>query len=161
MNRGRTQAGLTLVEMIVVVALMGLVVAISFPSVMSGVESVRLNAATDASVAFFNSGLNRAERRQQLTEVVVSLEHNQLEMRSLDPNYFKTLAMPEGITITKIYPEIPGLEEKARSIVLYPGGAIPQFGLELVNRRGVHRIVRVDPMTGVPVVRNPADTPVQ
>ena len=149
MNR---QAGLTVVEMMVVVALIGLVVAVSLPSVTSGVDTVRLNAATDSVVSFFNSGLNRADRRQQLTEVIVSRERNELEMRSVEPGFVRTLGLPEGVKIVKIYPEIPDFDEKARSIVLYPGGAIPRFGIELVNRRGTHRIVRVDPATGVPEV---------
>jgi len=121
------------------------------------VDTVRLNAATDSVVSFFNSGLNRAERRQQLMEVIVSIEHNNLEMRSLDPSFTRSLAMPDGVRILRIFPIIPGFDEKARSIVLYPGGAVPRFGLELVNRRGVHRIVRVDPTTGVPIIERPSE----
>lgn len=155
MSRRQYQTGVTLVEMMVVVALIGLVVAVSLPAVTSGVETVRLNAATDSVASFFNAGLNRAERRQQLTEVIVSLEHNELQMRSIEPGFLRTLAMPEGVKIIKIYPEIPDFEEKTRSIVLYPGGAIPRFGIEMVNRRGTHRIVRVDPTTGVPEIEQP------
>lgn len=149
------QSGITLVEMMVVVTLIGLVVAISFPSVTSGVDAVRLNAASDSLVSFFNAGLNRAERRQQLMEVVISRDRNDLEMLSGEPGYSKTLGMPDGVKIAKIFPELEGAEANRRSIVLYPGGAVPQFGVELVNRRGTRRIVRVDPVTGVPQVANP------
>ena len=47
-----------------VVALVGMVAAIAFPSVTSGLDSVRLSSASDSIVSFLNAGLNRAERRQ-------------------------------------------------------------------------------------------------
>jgi hypothetical protein len=141
--------------MVAVVALIGLVVAISFPAIGSGIESVRLNSATDAVVSFLNAGLNRADRRQQLVEIVISLEQNRLEMLSTDPGFTRSLTLPEGIRIVRIFPELPGAVEKARSIVLYPGGSVPRFGVELVNVRGKRRLVRVDPTTGVPIIENP------
>jgi hypothetical protein len=39
--------------------------------------------------------------------------------------------------------------------MVYPGGAVPRVGVEIVNARGVHRIVRVDPITGVPRIEQP------
>jgi len=39
-----------------------------------------------------------------------------------------------------------------RSFLLYPGGTVPPMGLQLINRRKVQRVVRVDPITGVPRV---------
>jgi prepilin-type N-terminal cleavage/methylation domain-containing protein len=148
-----SRSGITLIELIVVVAIIGLIGAISFPSVSSGLESLRLTSASDSIVAFLNSALNRAERHQEPVEVVISIQENQLVMRSPDPNFVRTIAMPETVKIDKIHPQIPGLEEeKARSLVLYPGSAVPRFGVEIVNRQGVRRIVRVDPTTGVPAV---------
>jgi hypothetical protein len=63
--------------------------------------------------------------------------------------------MPEGVSITHVLPESPQNPEAARSFLLYPGGTAPAFGLALVNRRNVERIVRVDPITGVPRVEQP------
>ena len=40
------------------------------------------------------------------------------------------------------------------AFMLYPGGAPPRFGIPLINRRNVERIVRVDPITGVPRVEH-------
>ena len=147
-----SRAGVTLVEMMIVVAIIGLIAAISFPSVTSGIDSVRLTSATDSIVSFLDAGLNRAERRQQLMEVTISMAENALWLRSAEPGFERRLGMPEGVQIVKVHPERQGVEETARSYVLYPGGIVPPFGIELVNRRGVHRIVRVDPMTGVPIV---------
>ena len=46
---GKTEAGVTLVELVVVVALIALLVGISFPAMSSGVDSLRLNAATNST----------------------------------------------------------------------------------------------------------------
>ena len=147
-------AGVTLIEMIVVMALIGLMAALAFPAVTSGIDSLRLRSASDATVAFLNAGLNRAERRQQLVEITISRAENRIIMRSEDPGFVRTLNMPEGITIARVHPGQEAVDEPARSFVLYPGGTVPRIGVEIVNRRGVHRIVRVDPITGVPQVED-------
>src|SRR5947209_17622518 len=94
----RATAGVTLVELLVVVALISLMIGISFPAITSGVDSLRLNAATNSIVGFFNSGLNRAERRQQVVEITISRPANALEMRSSEPGFFRKLEMPEGVS---------------------------------------------------------------
>ena len=60
--------GVTLVEMMIVVAIIGLIVGISFPAVSAGMDSVRLASATDSLASFINAAVNRAERRQQPLE---------------------------------------------------------------------------------------------
>ncbi len=147
------ERGLTLVEMVVVMSIVGLVAAISFPSISSSLESLRLRGATDSIVSFLNGGMNRAERRQQIVEVTISKSENAILLRSAEPGFQRRLDMPEGVTIAKIHPELLTQDETARSYVLYPGGTIPRFGIEIVNRKGTRRIVRVDPITGVPEVQ--------
>ena len=52
----RCTAGITLIEMIIVLAIVGMVIAIAFPSVTSGLDSVRLSSASDSIVSFLNAG---------------------------------------------------------------------------------------------------------
>lgn len=151
MNRGgSSRSGVTLIEMMMVVAIIGLVVAISFPAVTSGLESVRLSSASDSIVSFLNAALNRAERRQTPVEIYITIPENKIRFLSVDTT--RELGMPETIRIVKIHPELPSGEDEARSFVLYPNGAIPRFGVEIAGPKGIHRIVRVDPITGVPQV---------
>jgi hypothetical protein len=136
--------------MMAVVAIIGLIAAISFPAVGAGLESVRLLSGADSIVAFLNAGMNRTERRQEPIEITVSIAENVLHMRSMDPTFTRTLAMPEGVTIVRVHPVPPdGTEETARVFYLYPAGSVPRIGVEIANRRGTRRIVRVDPTTGV------------
>ncbi|HYP13176.1 MAG TPA: prepilin-type N-terminal cleavage/methylation domain-containing protein [Bryobacteraceae bacterium] len=155
MTRSRS-AGVTLIEMLMVVSIVALFVAISFPAVSSGLDTVRLGSATNSVVTFFNSALNRADRRQEPIEVIISIEANNLEMRSPDPAFTRKIDMPDGIKIDKIYPlPAEGYEEKARSVIVYPAGAVPRIGVEIRNSKGTRRIVRIDPITGIAQVEEP------
>jgi prepilin-type N-terminal cleavage/methylation domain-containing protein len=147
-----TQRGVTLIEMLIVVSLIGLMVGITFPSVTAGIDSLRITSASDSIVSLLNGALNRAERRQEVVEVEISLKDNTLTLRSTQPGFIRKLELPEGVTIRAVFPEIPVEPEVSRHFLLYPGGTVPRFGVELVNRRGARRIVRIDPIIGAPKV---------
>jgi len=151
----RDRSGVTLIELLVVVALISLMVGISFPAITSGIDSLRMNAATNSIVSFLNSGLDRAQRRQQMVEITVSKPENALEMRSSEVEFYRKLSLPDGVSITHVLPELPDDPDAPRTFDLYPGGTVPGFGIQLINRKNVERIVRVDPITGVPRVERP------
>jgi len=143
-------SGVTLIEMLIVVALVGLLAGITFPSVSAGVDTMRLNSATGSVSSLFNEALNRANRRQQVVEVTISKSEGALWLRSTEPGFEKKVTLPEGVTIRSILPEPVQGEEGPRRFMLYPGGVVPRIGVELANARNVRRIVRLDPITGVP-----------
>ncbi len=160
MKRGASESGLTLMEMLVVVAIASLMIGISFPAITSGIDSLRINTACDSIVSFLNSGLTRAERRQMVVEVTILRAERTIAMRTPDASFVKEMSLPEGITIERILPEAMGVDENTpRRFLIFPGGVMPRVGVELVNRRGVHRIVRIDPITGVPQIERPEDAP--
>ena len=156
-SAGRTirRNGVTLIEMLVVVALISLMVGISYPAITSGIDSLKLKGATNGLVSFINAGLSRAERRQQVVEITISKQDNSIEMQSVEPGFHRRMQLPDGITITHILPELPDDPSSARTFMLYPGGTAPPLGVQVINRRNVERVVRVDPMTGVPRVEAP------
>lgn len=155
-ERRCAEGGVTLIEMLLVVTLIGLMVGISFPSITSGVDSLRLTSAADATASFLNGALNRAERRQQVMEVTISKQHSKLTLRSSEAGFTRELSMPTGVSITGVLPE--RVESSGdRHVFLYPGGTVPRIGVELANKRGTRRIVRVDPMTGVPQIEIPEE----
>ncbi len=160
---GRTNrssaSGVTLIEMVVVVGLISLMVGISYPAITSGIDSLRLNAASNGVVSFLDYGLSRAERRQQTVEITISKADNSLEMRSAEPGFYRRLQMPDGVSIVRVFPLLPDDPGLKRNFLLYPGGTVPPLGLQLINRRNVQRVVRVDPITGVPHVEAPPVEP--
>jgi prepilin-type N-terminal cleavage/methylation domain-containing protein len=151
----RRSSGVTLIEMMVVVALISLMIGISFPAITSGIDSLRLKAATNSVVSFLDAGLSRAERRQQVVEITISKPDNSIEMQSSEAGFTRKLQMPEGVSIVQVLPLLPENPDAVRSFFLYPGGTVPPFGVQLINRRNVQRVVRVDPITGVPRIEAP------
>ena len=145
-------SGVTLIEMVVVVGLISLMVGVSYPAITSGIDSLRLNAATNGVVSFRDYGLSRAERRQQMVEITILKGQSAIEMRSSERGFFRRLQMPDGVSIVRVFPALPESADPdaVRNFFLYPGGTVPPLGLQLINRRKVQRVVRVDPITGVP-----------
>ncbi len=152
--------GVTLIEMIVVVAIIGLMVAISFPTVTAGLDSVRMSSATGEVAAFLNSAVTRAERKQQPVALVVLVRESQLASYGNEPGSERSLKLPDGISIQAVLPAIDGeLPGQPRQMVLMPGGTPPAIGILLANAHGTRRLVHLDPMTGYPRVEpyvNPA-----
>ncbi|MFN7937477.1 MAG: prepilin-type N-terminal cleavage/methylation domain-containing protein [Bryobacteraceae bacterium] len=157
-GRATDRAGVTLIEMLLVVTLIGLMVGISFPAISSGVDSLRLTTAADSTATFLNSALNRAERRQQVMEVTISKQQGKLTLRSTEAGFTREFTMPTGVSITAVLPDHHD-STSDRHVFLYPGGTVPRVGVELSNKRGTRRIVRVDPMTGVPEIEIPTEEP--
>ena len=141
--------------MLVVVAIIALLAGISFPAISAGLDSVRLSSATNSVVSFLNAALNRAERRQQVMELLISPREGTLALRSNEPGFERNLKMPDGVRIEDILPKISEEPSGPRRFLILPGGTAPRIGIQLGNVRGARRIVRVDPATGMPQVETP------
>ncbi len=152
--RERRYSGITLLEMMVVVALISVFAAISYPAVAAGIDSIRLSSASENIVSFLSGALNRADRRQEIVEVAISSKDNAILLRSTQPGFFKRLDLPQGISITAVLPALPEPQD-IRRFILLPGGTVPRFGVQIANSHGGKRIVQVDPFTGMPQVTRP------
>jgi Tfp pilus assembly protein FimT len=138
--------------MMMVVAIVAFIVGISFPAVTSGLDSIRLRSSTDTVASFLNGALNRAERRQEPVELTISARENTLALRSADGQTQRQIELTGGITIENILPGTPEMNEQPRQFIVQPGGVPPAITVELANRRGERRRVRVDPITGAPEI---------
>jgi len=148
-----TTRGITLLEMMVVVPIIGLMVGLSFPAISAGLDSVRMVSATDSVAAFINGAVTRAERRQVAVELVIAPGESLLKLYSGEPGYQRELRLPEGVFVEAVLPA-PEDSEPVRHILFQPGGAVPGIGVQLANKRGAHRLVKLDPMTGFPRVES-------
>jgi type II secretory pathway pseudopilin PulG len=148
-------AGVTLFELLIVVGLVALLAGITFPSMAAGVETLRLNQASNDLVSFLNDALIRAERREQAVEITISKAGGTLSMRTAGSAAETKTALPQGVSIARILPGEDPADGAPRHFIVYPGGAVPRIAVEITNSKGARRIVRVDPITGVPRVENP------
>jgi hypothetical protein len=142
-------------ELMVVMAIIALIIGISFPSTIAGLENLRLASGARSVAAFMNIAANRAERRQQAIELTVSVKDNSIFMRSADTAFVKKLDLPPGIAVRAVWPALEEPSDEPRRFLLQPGGVPPRIGIEIANKRGVRRIVRLDPITGVTRIEQP------
>jgi prepilin-type N-terminal cleavage/methylation domain-containing protein len=142
----KTERGITLIEMLVVVTIVALVAGISYPSIAAGLDSLRLRSASDSIVAFLNTALDRAERRQEAVEIRISPKDNGLSARSASGEFARDLQLPKNVRIAN--------PVELRQFLLYPGGSVPAMTVDLATADGRrHRVVSIDPITGVPEAR--------
>ncbi|HLY19160.1 MAG TPA: prepilin-type N-terminal cleavage/methylation domain-containing protein [Bryobacteraceae bacterium] len=154
-NRARAVAGVTLMEMMVVLVIIALIVGISLPSTLAGLDNIRLSSGARSVAAFMNSAANRAERRQQAIELFVFVKESAVSMRSPEPGFLKKLNLPQGIIVRAVWPAAPEDTDEPRVFLFLPGGVPPRIGIELANKRGARRIVRLNPITGVAEIEQP------
>jgi prepilin-type N-terminal cleavage/methylation domain-containing protein len=150
--RRQNERGVTLIEILIVMAVIGLIAGISYPAVSSGLDTLRLRSTSDAIVSFLNIALDHADRRQQAVEVIVSPRENILLSRTADLGFTRNLDMPAQIHIVSVLPALPNTIDpgEPRHFLLYPGGSVPGIGIEISTLQGRRRLVSVDPVTGSP-----------
>lgn len=145
--------GITLIEMLIVVAIIALVAGMSAPSVSAGLDSLRLRSTSDAIIGFLNSALARADTRQQVVEILISPQEGTLTAISGDHRFQKRLDITSPIKILSVQPALEADAEdqnQTRRFLVYPGGAVPKVSIEIGNSEGRKRVVSIDPVTGVP-----------
>jgi prepilin-type N-terminal cleavage/methylation domain-containing protein len=155
-NRRAGQGGVTLIEMMIVMAIIALMAGLTLPAVTAGIDAIRLRSAADATSGFLNQAMARCERRQQAVEIAVKRNTGRLAQISVDGTYSRELELPDGVVVLNVYPA-PLENPENRSILLYPGGSFPRIGIEIGNRRGARRLIRIDPVVGLPVVESPSN----
>ena len=140
----RLSGGVTLIELMVVLAIIGLIVGVTLPAATSGLASIHLRGAASDVATFLTTALNRAERHEQTVEVIINPKDSKLYLDSTEPGYTRTLNLPEGVHI---------VGDNPTRLLLMPGSAPPRVTIDLTNEKGAHRIVRLDPITGVPEIQ--------
>jgi prepilin-type N-terminal cleavage/methylation domain-containing protein len=145
----RSQSGVTLIEMMIVVMIISIIAGVSFPALTSGLASVRLSSASGSAASFLTSAMNRVERHEMAAAVVITPKENRMAVyTAASGNKPDTqLQMPQGISIEG---------EDPQRFLLVPGGTFPRITLVLRNDKGSRRSIRIDPTTGVPDIQRVA-----
>jgi len=146
----KSQRGVTLIELLIVMTLIALLVAVAYPSAASGIESIRLRSTADNVVNFLNSAIDHAERRQQVVEVWIAPKDHVLIARSPDQGFARRFEIPDPFRITAIRPSAEVAPDEPRRFLMVPGGTIPRISIEISGNDGRKREVSVDPLTGMP-----------
>ena len=147
----KQERGMTLLETLVVVALVSVMLAVVYPSLNAGLDAIQLATSADTVASFLGSSLTRADRVNQVVEVTISLRDNAIVARTNNVANTRRLILPANVRITAVLPAA-GENEFERRFYVQPGGAPPRIGVELRTPRGTRRLVRLDPITGAPEI---------
>jgi hypothetical protein len=95
--------------------------------------------------------VDRADRRQQAIEIVISPRENLLLARTADQSFLRRVEMPASVQIVTVVPARPAAiaPDEPRRFLIYPGGSTPRIGVEIANPRGRRWMVSLDPITGI------------
>ncbi len=152
MPRRQKQSGVTLIELLMVVAIIALLAGLTYPTASAGMDALKLRSAGDEVAAFLYQAVGKADRRQEPVEIVFQKAEGVITSRGLRPDSERELTLPEGIRMVAVLPEPPGFDQPARSYFLLPGAAFPRIAIVIANRKGNRKVVRLDPITGAPSV---------
>ncbi|MEJ5367945.1 MAG: prepilin-type N-terminal cleavage/methylation domain-containing protein [Bryobacteraceae bacterium] len=145
--------GITILEMMIVVMLVSVLAGLTYPSVTSGLDALRLRSAANGAAALLGQAMARVEKTQRPAELVVDRKEGLLQLIDRAGGFRREMKLEPGIAIEAVLPPLPGAgEETARSLVLVPGEPFPGVGIVFGNRRRQRRIVRIDPLTATAVV---------
>jgi prepilin-type N-terminal cleavage/methylation domain-containing protein len=136
-----TVSGITLVELLVTVAIIGLMLSISYPTLTTGLDGFRLRAAVDRAGTLFQQARLEADRRHQPVQLTADPISNQLRALAVDSSWRETLEFAEGVRIAQ-----PG---EQRNWMLFPGTPPPQVRLLLEAQTGGRRGFSINVFTGV------------
>jgi prepilin-type N-terminal cleavage/methylation domain-containing protein len=148
-RRLHPQSGVTLLEMLIVVTIIGIVASVSFPAVTSGLSGVRLQSAAGSVASFLTTTMNRVDRHEQGAAIVVSSKENTIAVftAASGEKPERTLQLPQGITIEGNENNDP------RRYLFLPGGTVPRMLVVLKSEKGAEKSIRIDPATGIPDIQ--------
>jgi len=139
-TRRQQQAGITLIEILVAMAIIAVIVSISYPSFTAGLDGIRLKTAANKASTFVLTARTRADRFQAAVQVTADPEANELRAVSVDGKWEDSLKFESGIEVA--------IPEKTTSVILFPGNPPPQFRMMLRSPRDSRAGFKLNVFTG-------------
>ena len=121
----RLQAGVTLIEMLLVVLLISLMIGVTVPAFQAGLPTIRLRSASSSIAQFLRQASTQVEKQQVPVLLLVDPAGRRLDYRDASGAVSEEISLPDGIEISAIFPSAIGAVPGPREFLFYPGGAPP------------------------------------
>lgn len=156
-------AGFSLIEMLLVLALIALITAFLAPSVSKSLTNARLTTAAKKTVVIINYARTQAVSQKKLFWVVIDRETNRLAVvsQALDrqkkqatqekgsdlPQLFtKVYAYPDEVMIEKVVGGIEELSDSQSVFLFYPNGSSSGGEIVLKAKNARSFLITIDPI---------------
>ena len=148
---GKGSQGVTLLELLVVVALASLLIAVVFPSVGAGLRTLELRSSAQRLAAAARFARDQAIHRQRFFQLEIDSEHRTVSVLDVERGERRSFELPASVQVEKVLPEEGSKLSPTRQFLFSPDGGSPPFQVVLGNQsRQV--TVSADPLTGFPKV---------
>ena len=163
LRTGRTSAaqGVTLLELLVVVALASILLALVFPSVGAGLRTLELRSAAQRLAASARYARDQAIHRQRFYELEIDAAAGTVSVGDLEHTARRSFELPASVRVERISPEeangplplVSGPQggSSRRRLLFSPDGYTAAFEIVLGNERRQVAITS-NPLTGFPKV---------
>ncbi len=147
MKKFRDQ-GFTLVELIIVVVVIALVLAVSYPSLSRGSASIKLRAAGRDILSTFRYAREKAVTEQTGMRVTVDREKQEVTLSDDLGDGSRRYTLPRDIQIRRML--LGGIEVMEGPLIVrfLPNGSAEEAEVMLQSRTGSFLRIITDPITG-------------
>jgi general secretion pathway protein H len=152
-NQSRTSAGFTLLELLLVLAILGLVAALTLPSLRRQPDKLRLEAATGTLVSALR--FSRAQAIARNADVVVTMH---TDRRILESSTGSAIQLDQDISVEMIFAASERRRGAAGAIRFFPDGTSSGGDILLTLNKRVARI-SVNWLTGEARLEPPGNGP--
>jgi len=123
-------------------AIIGLMLAITFPSFTAGLDGIVLRSDIDRAGTFFSEARLRADRMQQPIQLTADPGERKLTAMSVDGAWEESFALSQRCSVA--------FPKDKQSVILHPSTPAPRFRLLLQSERGASAGFQINIFTGVP-----------
>lgn len=140
--------GFTLIELLMVVLVIALVLAVSYPSLSRGSSAVQLRTTARDVLNVFRYAREKAVTEQTGMQVTVNREKNELVMTDDLGEGSRRYGLRASVKIHRVLAAGNEIEEGTAVVRFLPNGSAEQAEIVLISDTGSYMRVITDPITG-------------
>lgn len=140
-------AGVTLLELLVVIALASILLAVVFPSVGSGLATLELRSSAQRLAAAARYARDQAVYRQRPFQLEIDGEAGTVAVVDLEGRSRRSFEFPASVRVGQILTPEGESTERTQRFLFLPDGGAPPFEVILGNQRRQVTVFN-DPLTG-------------
>jgi general secretion pathway protein H len=157
MSKASLDPGFTLLEVVLVVFIIGLVLAVSYPSLTRGNETFQLRTTSRNILSTMRYAREKAVTEQKEMRVVADRENQKLILSDELGEGERTFQLPKEVRIERMVLGGQEVQQGPMAIRFLPNGSSESCEILLASRKGLTVLIFTDPITGGARVQEPAE----